>query len=161
MENNDVIEVTINLTAKDRERAMFYNYFIRRKLVLFEVVFVALLALACIVIKIANLWEGMPNGLFYVGIAVIVFLAFFVFYIKFLASIGGVSKSRHVTITPNHITTGISGETKEFTIKWEDFAHIANTTYNYILYPDMSQYLVFPKRYFTVEEQDQIKSYLR
>ena len=161
MENNDVIEVTINLTAKDRERAMLYNYFIRRKLVLFEVVFVTLLALACIVVKLANLWEGMPNGLFYVGITVIVLLAFFVFYIKLLASAGGVSKDRYVTLTPAYLRTSVSGEKKEFTVKWEDFAHIANTSYNYILYPDMTQYLVLPKRYFTIEEQDLIKSYIR
>lgn len=161
METNDVFEVQINLNAKDRERAMFYNYFIRRKLVLFEVIFVALLGLAAIVIKLTDLWSGMPNGLFYVGIAIIVVLAFFLFYIKLLASAGGVGKTRYVTITPTALTTRVSGEKKEFTVKWENFAHVAQTKYNYLFYPDMSQYLIIPRRYFTAEEQEKIHSYLR
>lgn len=161
MENNDRIEAEINLNAKDRERAMFYNYFIRRKAVLFEVIFIALLGVACIVLKLGNLWEGMPKGLFYIGIAVLVLLSFFLFYIKLLASAGGMGKTRYVTITPQSLTTRVSGEKKEFTVKWEDFAHIATTKYNYLFYPDMSQYLVLPRRYFTEEEQKTIQSYLR
>lgn len=161
MENNDRIEVEINLNAKDRERAMFYNYFIRRKAVLFEVIFIALLGVACIVLKLGNFWEGMPKGLFYIGIAVLVLLAFFLFYIKLLASAGGTGKTRYVAITPQSLSTRVSGEKKEFTVKWEDFAHIATTKYNYLFYPDMSQYLVLPRRYFTEEEQKTIQSYLR
>lgn len=161
METNDVIEVQINLSAKDRERAMFYNYFIRRKLVLFEILFVSLLALAAIVLKVGNLWNGMPNGIFYVAIIILVMIAFFVFYIKLLASAGGTGKTRYVTINPTALTTRVSGEKKEFTVKWQNFAHIANTKYNYILYPDLSQYVILPKRYFTREEQQQINSYLR
>lgn len=161
MEKNNNIEVQINLTPKDRERAMFYNYFIRRKPVLFEVIFIALLALACIVLKLGNFWEGMPKGLFYIGIVIFVLLAFFLFYIKLLASAGGTGKTRYVTITPQSLTTRVSGEKKEFTVKWEDFSHVTTTKYNYLFYPDMSQYLVIPRRYFTEEEQHTIQSYLR
>ena len=161
MENNNAIEVEINLIAKDRERAMLYNYFIRRKMVLFEVILMALVGLTAIVLKVANIWEGMPNGLFYIGIGILVVIAFFIFYIKLLASAGGVGKTRYVTITPTALSTRVSGEKKEFTVKWEDFVHVAQTKYVYILYPDLTQYLILPRRFFTEEEQEQIKSYLR
>lgn len=161
MDNNDVIEVKINLSAKDRERAMFYNYFVRRKLVLFEVIFVSLLGLCGIVLKLSGIWADMSKGLFIVCCAVILMIAIFMMFLKYVASLGGVGQTRYVTITPEALTTRVSGEKKEFTIKWEDFAKSVKTKYNYILYPDLSQYLVLPKRFFTLEEQEQINSYLR
>lgn len=161
MENNDVIEVKINLSAKDRERAMFYNYFVRRKLVLFEVIFVSLLGLTGIVLKLSGIWADMSKGLFIVCCAVILMVAIFMLFLKYVASLGGLGQTRYITITPEALTTRVSGEKKEFTIKWQDFAKIAKTKYNYILYPDLSQYLVLPRRFFTKEEQDKINSYLR
>ena len=45
MESNDIIEAKINLTAQDRAKAMYYNYFVKRKSILFEIVFLSLIAL--------------------------------------------------------------------------------------------------------------------
>lgn len=161
MDNNEVIEVKINLTEKDRERAMFYNYFVRRKLVLFEVIFVSLLGLAGVFLKLSGIWADMSKGLFIVCCAVLLMVGIFMLFLKYVAGLGGLGQTRYVTITPQALTTRVSGEKKEFTIKWEDFSRSVKTKYNYILYPDMSQYLVLPRRFFTLEEQERINSYLR
>ena len=81
MESNDIIEAKINLTAQDRAKAMYYNYFVKRKSILFEIVFLSLIALALIVLHLTGLY-AIPNALFYIAIGVFVLIAFFFFYIK-------------------------------------------------------------------------------
>ena len=126
METNDIIEAKINLTAQDRAKAMYYNYFVKRKLILFEIVFLSLIAVALIAVRVAGLWN-IPNGLLYVAVGVLAMVVFFFVFIRMISSVGGVGKTRYITITPQTLTTRVSGEKKEFTVKWEDFTHRAKT----------------------------------
>lgn len=160
METNDIIEVKINLTAKDRAKAMYYNYFVKRKLILFEIVFLSLIAVALIAVRAVGLWN-IPNGLLYVAVGVLVMVVFFFVFIRMISTVGGVGKTRHITITPQTLTTRVSGEKKEFTVKWEDFTHRAKTKNYYFLYPDATQFLIIPKRCFSREEIEKINSYIR
>ncbi len=160
METNDIIEVKINLTPQDRAKAMYYNYFVKRKAILFEIVFLSLIAAALIVLRLTDLWR-VPNGLFYVAVGVLVLIVFFFVYIKMISSVGGTGKTRYITITPRALTTKVSGEKKEFTVKWEDFVHSAKTKNYYFLYPDASQFLIIPKRCFNSDEVAKINGYIR
>ena len=160
METNDIIEAKINLTAQDRAKAMYYNYFVKRKPVLFEIVFFSLVALTLIVLRTTGLY-AIPNALFYIAIGVFVLIAFFFFYIKMISTVGGVGKTRYITITPQTLMTRVSGEKKEFTVRWEDFTHRAKTKNYYFLYPDTTQFLIIPKRCFSGEEIEKINSYIR
>ena len=160
METNDIIEAKINLTAQDRAKAMYYNYFVKRKLILFEIVFLSLIAVALIAVRVAGLWN-IPNGLLYVAVGVLAMVVFFFVFIRMISSVGGVGKTRYITITPQTLTTRVSGEKKEFTVKWEDFTHRAKTKNYYFLYPDATQFLIIPKRCFSREEIEKINSYIR
>ena len=160
METNDIIEAKINLTAQDRAKAMYYNYFVKRKLILFEIVFLSLIAVALIAVRVAGLWN-IPNGLLYVAVGVLAMVVFFFVFIRMISTVGGVGKTRYITITPQTLTTRVSGEKKEFTVKWEDFTHRAKTKNYYFLYPDATQFLIIPKRCFSVEEIEKINSYIR
>ena len=160
MESNDIIEAKINLTAQGRAKAMYYNYFVKRKSILFEIVFLSLIALALIVLHLTGLY-AIPNALFYIAIGVFVLIAFFFFYIRMISTVGGVGKTRYITITPQTLTTRVSGEKKEFTVRWEDFTHRAKTKNYYFLYPDATQFLIIPKRYFNGDEIERINGYLR
>ncbi|MGN0962246.1 MAG: YcxB family protein [Clostridia bacterium] len=159
METNDIIEAQINLTAQDRAKAMYYNYFVKRKLILFEIVFLSLVALILIALRFTGLC-AVPNILFYIAVGVFMLIAFFFLYIKLISMVGGIGKTRYITITPQTLTTRVSGEKKEFTVKWEDFTHRAKTKNYYILYPDTTQFLIIPKRYFSREEIEKINSYI-
>ena len=160
METNDIIEAKINLTAQDRAKAMYYNYFVKRKLILFEIVFLSLIAVALIAVRVAGLWN-IPNGLLYVAVGVLAMVVFFFVFIRMISTVGGVGKTRYITITPQTLTTRVSGEKKEFTVKWEDFTHRAKTKNYYFLYPDATQFLIIPKRCFGREEIEKINSYIR
>lgn len=160
METNDIIEAKINLTAQDRAKAMYYNYFVKRKLILFEIVFLSLIAVALIAVRVAGLWN-IPNGLLYVAVGVLAMVVFFFVFIRMISTVGGVGKTRYITITPQTLTTRVSGEKKEFTVKWEDFTHRAKTKNYYFLYPDATQFLIIPKRCFSREEIEKINSYIR
>ena len=160
MESNDIIEAKINLTAQDRAKAMYYNYFVKRKLILFEIVFLSLIAVALIAVRVAGLWN-IPNGLLYVAVGVLAMVVFFFVFIRMISTVGGVGKTRYITITPQTLTTRVSGEKKEFTVKWEDFTHRAKTKNYYFLYPDATQFLIIPKRCFSREEIEKINSYIR
>lgn len=159
METNDKIEIKINLTAKDRERAMDYNFFVKRKLVLIDMIFFVILALALIIIKATGILN-IPNGLFYAAIGILAMMVFFFIFVKMMSSTGGTGKTRYVTITPETLSTHMSDQ-KEQTMKWEDFAHKAKTKNYYFLYPDTSQFLIIPKRYFSAGEIEKIDSYIR
>lgn len=160
METNDIIEIKVNLTSQDRAKAMYYNYFMKRKLILFEIIFLSLIALVLIGLRLTGLWN-IPNGLLFIAVGLLVLILFFFVFIKMISSVGGVGKTRYITITPRALTTRVSGEKKEFTVKWEDFSHRAKTKRYYFLYPDASQFLIIPKRCFSQEEIEKINSYIR
>lgn len=160
METNDLIEIKINLTAQDRMKAMYYNYFIKRKLVLFEIIFLSLVALILIGLRLFGLWR-VPTALFYIAIGVLVVIAFFFIFLRMMSTVGGIGPTRYITFSPQGLTTRVSGEKKEFTVKWENFVHRAKTKNYYFLYPDASQFLIIPKRYFSIEEIETINGYIR
>ncbi|MGI5874665.1 MAG: YcxB family protein [Bacillota bacterium] len=158
--NAAVIEAKIQLTPKDKERAIDYNYFVKRKLILADVVFFLLLAVALIALKYTGL-APIPAVLVYLSYGVIVLLVVFFMFIKMMASVGGVSPTRYVTISEEALTTRVANEKKEFTIRWEDFPHKAATKNYFFLYPDATQFLILPKRCFSPEEVKTITGYIK
>ena len=159
METNDIIEVSISLDAKDREKAMDYNLFVKRKLVLIDILFFVILALTLIFLNLFGIFD-IPNGLVYCSYGVLVMICVFLIFVKMMSTAGGNSPTRYITITPQALTTHVGGEKKEFTIRWEDFVHTGKTKNYYFLYPDHSQFLILPKRYFTAKEIKEINGYL-
>ncbi len=159
METNDIIEVSISLDAKDREKAMDYNLFVKRKLVLIDILFFVILALTLIFLNLFGIFE-IPNALLFCCYGVLILIAVFLIFIKMMSGVGGNGSTRHITITPEALITHVEGEKKEFTIRWEDFAHTGKTKNYYYLYPDLSQFIIVPKRYFTAEELERINRYL-
>lgn len=159
MESNDTINVSISLDAKDREKAMDYNLFIKRKLILIDILFFVLLALTLIFLNLFGVFD-IPRGLIYCSYGILVMICIFLIFVKMMSTVGGNGPTRYITITPQSLTTRVSGEKKEFSIRWEDFVHVGKTKNYYFLYPDHSQFLIVPKRYFTAEEITRINSYL-
>ena len=157
---NYAIEAKIQLTAKDKERAIDYNYFVRRKLVLIDVIFFLLLAVILITLKYSGLVD-VPAVLIYLSYGIIALLAVFFLFIKMMAGAGGVGPTRRVSMTEEGLTTKVSGEKKEFFVRWEDFSHKAKTKNYFFLYPDATQFLILPKRYFSEEEIKRIGEYIK
>lgn len=160
MDTKDTIEVKINLTNKDRERAMDYNYFVKRKLVLIDIIFFVVLALVLIAVKYLGVFDT-PKALLYCSYGIIAMIAVFLILVHMLSSVGGGGPSRSITFTPEALITHVGSEKKEYTIRWEDLAHKGKTKNYYFLYPDQSQFFIIPKRYFSAEEIKTIDSYLR
>ena len=157
---NNPIEAKIQLTPKDKERAIDYNYFVRRKLVLVDIIFFLLLAAVLIALKYSGL-VNVPAVLIYLSYGVIVLLGVFFLFIKMMAGAGGISPTRYVTMTEEGLTTKVANEKKEFFVKWEDFTHKAKTKNYFFLYPDATQFLILPKRYFSEEEIKRIGEYIK
>ena len=69
MEKNETIptiEAKIELTAKDRERAMDYNFFVKRKWILADIIFFALLSCFILVVGLSGIFD-IPQVLIYMA----------------------------------------------------------------------------------------------
>lgn len=152
MEKNatNVIETKIELTAKDRERAMDYNFFVKRKWILVDIIFFVLLSCFILITGISGMLN-IPQVLIYMAFGLLGLLLLFFIFVKMMAQSGG-GHTRYVTITPEALITRVSGEKKEFTVKWGDFDYIGKTKNYYFVYPDTTQFLILPKRCFSSEE---------
>lgn len=162
MEQNETvtaIETKIELTAKDRERAMDYNFFVKRKWIFADIIFFALLSCFILITGISGLF-AVPQVLIYMAFGLLGLLFLFLIFVKMMAQ-AGTSHTRYVKITPEALITRISGEKKEFTVKWGDFDYIGKTKNYYFLYPDATQFLILPKRYFSEEEIRRIGEYIK
>ena len=153
METKDpgAIEARIELTAHDRERAMDYNFFVRRKWVLADIIFFVALSVVILAVDFSGLYD-IPQILIYLAFGLLGLLVLFFLFVKMMAQTGG-GNARYVKITEAALTTHAGGEKKEYTIKWSDFQHIGKTKHYYFLYPDVSQFLILPKRCFSEEER--------
>lgn len=159
MEKNETqtaIETKIELTARDRERAMDYNFFVKRKWILADIIFFALLSVIILIVGISGIYD-IPQVLIYMAFGLLGLLLLFFIFVKMMAQSGG-GHSRYVKITPESFITRVSGEKKEFNVKWGDFDYIGKTKNYYFLYPDATQFLILPKRCFSDQEIETINN---
>jgi hypothetical protein len=162
MEKNETtseIETKIELTAKDRERAMDYNFFVKRKWIFADIIFFALLSCFILIFGVSGIFD-IPQVLIYMAFGLLGLLLLFFIFVKMMAQTGG-GHSRYVKITNEALITRVSGEKKEFTVKWGDFDYIGKTKNYYFLYPDTTQFLILPKRCFSAEDIEAINNIIQ
>lgn len=160
METNDAIEAKIELNAKDRERAMDFNYFVKRKWILVDIIFFVVLSIILLIVNFTGIY-AVPQVLVYLAFGLLGLLILFFVMVKMMAAAGGSTQTRYVKITASALITHAGGEKKEFTVKWGDFDYIARTKNYYFLYPDTTQFLILPKRYFDAAQIKQIDSIMK
>lgn len=152
-------EVRIELNNKDREMAMDYNFFVRRKWVLIDIIFFVLLALTLIVLKLTGI-VAIGKPLFVASVGILVMIASFFFFIKVLSGAGGNGPGRYVIISEEAFATRVGSEKKVITVKWEDFTYRKETKNYFFLYPDAAQFFILPKRCFTAEQIAALHSHI-
>ncbi|MDO4541730.1 MAG: YcxB family protein [Bacillota bacterium] len=153
MEKTD-IEVTVELNANDRIKAMLYNIFFRRKWVTVYVgifIIFSLLVLGAWAFNIYNV----PMPLVLCAGGLILLLVLFVVSIV-MSSQGSVSK-RRLRFTDTGFTTSVGRDNKTLSFRWKDMFFTGSTGNYFYIYIDASQFIIVPKRYLSAEEIKSLK----
>ncbi len=153
-------------TAEDYRRMVFFHIFLRKRIMLYFLIFAGVVSIAAVFAKLSGL-SAVADWYFYVclGFLGLILLQYFVYRFsvkRFITSDKVViDNERSVAIDDSEIAVEGGKENSSATYRWEMFYSAYETKKYFYLYINTVQAVILPKRDFRTEELPVLETLIR
>lgn len=153
-------------TAEDYRRLVFFHIFLRKRIMLYFLIFAGVVSIAVAFAKLSGL-SAVADWYLYVclaflGLALLQYLVFRFTVKRFIASDKVViDNERSVAIDESGIAVEGGKENSSATYRWDMFYNAYDTKNYFYLYINTAQAVILPKRDFRPEELPVLETLIR